>query len=89
MSSSPLGRLLDLPHVTNDEERRSIWRQAMATLARIALEQQPVPLEGLDPTQLLLSVRAAFEHDLLSDLDWLSPPGAAAAQRSANPHRRV
>ena len=79
MSSSPLGRLLDLPHVTNDEERRSIWRQAMATLARIALEQQPVPLEGLDPTQLLLSVRAAFEHDLLSDLDWLSPPGAAAA----------
>ena len=79
MSESPLGRLLDLGSVHNDEERRSIWRQAMATLARIALEQQPVPLEGLDPALLLAAVRAAFTHDLLSDLDWLSPPGAAAA----------
>jgi eukaryotic-like serine/threonine-protein kinase len=78
-SHSPLGRLLDVPTVDNDDERRSIWRQGLATLARIALEQQPVPLEGLDPLLLLESVRAAFTHDLLQDLSWLSPPGAAAA----------
>jgi eukaryotic-like serine/threonine-protein kinase len=78
-SHSPLGRLLDVPRVDNDDERRSIWRQGLATLARIALEQQPVPLEGLDPMLLLESVRAALTHDLLQDLSWLSPPGAAAA----------
>ncbi|MEY4582297.1 MAG: hypothetical protein RL701_7000 [Pseudomonadota bacterium] len=76
---NPLGQLLELARVENDDERRSSWRQAMATLARIALEQQPVPLEGLDPALLLEAVRAAFKHDLLDDLDWLSPPGAAAA----------
>jgi eukaryotic-like serine/threonine-protein kinase len=78
-SHSPLGRLLDVPRVDNDDERRAIWRQGMATLARVALEQQPVPLEGLDPMLLLESVRSAFQHDLLQDLSWLSPPGAAAA----------
>jgi len=78
-SHSPLGRLLDVPRVDNDDERRAIWRQGMATLARVALEQQPVPLEGLDPLLLLESVRSAFQHDLLQDLSWLSPPGAAAA----------
>ena len=78
-SHSPLGRLLDVPRVENDDERRAIWRQGLATLARIALEQQPVPLEGLDPLLLLESVRSAFQHDLLQDLSWLSPPGAAAA----------
>jgi hypothetical protein len=76
---APLGGLLTLPRVDNDEERRSLWRQAMATLARLALEQQPVPLEGLDPSLLLEAVRAAFKHDLVDDLSWLSPPGAAAA----------
>jgi hypothetical protein len=74
-----LDSLLALARVDNDDERRSLWRQAMATLARIALEQQPVPLEGMDPALLLEAVRAAFKHDLLRDLDWLSPPGAAAA----------
>ncbi|HEX4351586.1 MAG TPA: protein kinase [Polyangiales bacterium] len=74
-----LGGLLELARAENDEVRKTIWRQAIATLARIALEQQPVPLEGVDPALLLEAVRAAFKHDLLGDLDWLSPPGAAAA----------
>ncbi|HET8931936.1 MAG TPA: serine/threonine-protein kinase [Polyangiales bacterium] len=78
-SHGPLGRLLDVPRVDNDDERRAIWRQGLATLARIALEQQPVPLEGLDPLALLETVRSAFQFDLLQDLSWLSPPGAAAA----------
>lgn len=78
-AANPLGALLELARLDNEEERRSVWRQAMATLARSALEQQPVPLEGLDPALLLEAVRAAFKHDLLQDLGWLSPPGAAAA----------
>ena len=78
-AGNPLGQLLDLPHVNDDDERRSLWRQGMATLARIAIEQQPVPLEGLDPEQLLEAVRTAFRHDMLDDLDWLSQPAAAAA----------
>jgi hypothetical protein len=77
--SQHLRAFLELPRVESDEERRSLWRQAMATLARAALEQQPVPLEGLDPGQLLEAVRAVFKNGLLDDLDWLAPPGAAAA----------
>jgi hypothetical protein len=77
--SQHLRSFLELPRVESDEERRSLWRQAMATLARAALEQQPVPLEGLDPAQLLEAVRAVFKANLLDDLDWLAPPGAAAA----------
>jgi eukaryotic-like serine/threonine-protein kinase len=78
-SSQHLRGFLELPRVESDEERRSLWRQAMATLARAALEQQPVPLEGLDPAQLLEAVRAVFKANLLDDLDWLAPSGAAAA----------
>lgn len=51
----------------------------MATLARAALEQQPVPLEGIDPKVLLAAVRTALSTELTDDLDWLSPPAAAAA----------
>jgi len=68
-----------LPSAENDEERRSLWRQSMATLARDALEQQPVPLEGIDPKVLLEAVRTALTSNLVQDLDWLSPPAAAAA----------
>jgi hypothetical protein len=77
--SAHLNALTQLPQVSSEEERRSLWRQSMATLARAALEQQPVPLEGIDPKLLLESVRAAFASNLLQDLDWLSPPAAAAA----------
>src|SRR5262245_25313183 len=51
----------------------------MATLARAALEQQPVPLEGIDPRLLLEAVRTALSENLVKDLGWLSPAGAAAA----------
>ena len=74
-----LGAFTQLPLVSSEEERRSLWRQSMATLARAALEQQPVPLEGIDPKLLLEAVRAAFGANLITDLDWLSPSAAAAA----------
>ena len=56
-----------------------MWRQGMATLSAVALEQRPVPLEGLDPEALLDSVRFAISHSLVDDLDWLSARGAAVA----------
>ncbi len=68
-----------LPHIASDEERRSTWRQAMATLSRAAIVQEPVPLEGIDPDTLLAAVRVALKAGLVDDLDWLAPPAAAAA----------
>lgn len=68
-----------LPKVQTDEERRALWRQGMATLARAAVAQQPVPLEGINPGLLLEAVRTAFNMKLIDDLGWLSPPAAASA----------
>ncbi|MBN1654112.1 MAG: protein kinase [Deltaproteobacteria bacterium] len=61
------------------EERRSLWRQGMATLARAAVAQQPVPLEGINPELLLRAVIIALESNFFEELDWLSPAAAAAA----------
>lgn len=77
--SSHLSGFTQLAVASTDEERRSLWRQSMATLARAAVEQRPVPLEGIDPKVLLEAVRAAIAHNLIEDLSWLSPPAAAAA----------
>ena len=77
--SHHLSAITRLPHVDSEEERRALWRQSMATLARAALEQQPVPLEGIDPRLLLEAVRTALSENLVQDLGWLSPPAAAAA----------
>ncbi len=67
-------------HLIGDaEERRSLFRQSMATLAAEAAEQRPVPLEGLDPMELLASVGTALSIGLIDDLDFLSTSHAAAA----------
>ena len=77
-------------HVLEDgEERRATWRQSMATLAEASVESRGVPLEGLSPELLLLSVRAAMASQLVDDLGFLSPPAAACALyglASALPH---
>jgi hypothetical protein len=77
--ASHLSGFTQLAVAGSEEERNQLWRQSMATLARAALEQRPVPLEGIDPTVLLEAVRAAIAHNLVTDLDWLSPPAAASA----------
>jgi eukaryotic-like serine/threonine-protein kinase len=74
-----LASFAELPRARTEDERRSLWRQAMATLARAAMAQQPVPLEGINPALLLEAVRTAFNQKLIDDLNWLSPPAAAAA----------
>jgi hypothetical protein len=61
------------------DERRSLWRQGMASLAAAATDQQPTPLEGMATEQLLVSVRVALSAGLVDDLSFLSKPVAAAA----------
>lgn len=60
-------------------ERRALWRQAMAALARASAEDGPGPLEGLHPDVLLRGAQAALESGLVDDLDWLSPSAAGVA----------
>lgn len=64
---------------TDAEARRRLWRQSMATLAAEATDHRPVPLEGLDPMEVLASVRCAISVGLLDDLAFLTPAHAAAA----------
>ena len=68
-----------LPTAATEEERIALWRLGMATLARAAQDQQPVPLEGIDSELLQKAVAIALESNLLQELDWLSEAGAAAA----------
>ena len=77
---SHLGAFTQLAQASSEDERRSLWRQGMATLARAAIEQQPVPLEGIDPKLLLEAVRAAFAAELRATT-WTGSrrPAAAAA----------
>lgn len=74
-----LDGFVQLHRIKTPEERRALWRQSVATLASAVTEQRPVPLEGYDPEALLAGVKAAFADNLIDDLDWLSPPSAAAA----------
>jgi hypothetical protein len=61
------------------QERRGLWRQAMAALSRAPTEGGPGPLEGLHPDVLLKGVQAALANGLVDDLDWLSPQAAGIA----------
>jgi hypothetical protein len=70
--------LAQLHQLTNDEDRRAVWRQGLAALAYVA-NVQPAPLEGLDPEGLVASVRAALFAGLVDDVAFLSKPVAAAA----------
>ncbi|MBK8172365.1 MAG: protein kinase [Sandaracinaceae bacterium] len=74
-----LSGLLQLEKLPTADDRRAAWRQSIAALAGEAMEFQPVPLEGLNPDALLVNVRVAFQDNLVDDLDFLSPPSAAAA----------
>lgn len=70
--------LLDLPRLAQGD-RRMLFRQVMAELARASTEEGPGPLEGCRPDALVTSVGAAIEGRLLDDLDWLDPGAAGSA----------
>lgn len=66
-------------HLLDDQsEQRATWRRSLATLARTLVETRTVPLEGLRPKALSASLRAAFNANLIDDLEFLSPAAAAA-----------
>ncbi len=75
-----LDGIVRIHRLRDPEEQRSTWRQSLATLAAVvANDRRTVPLEGYPPEQLRRSVATALETHLIDDLDWLSPPAAAAA----------
>ncbi|MDB4989350.1 MAG: serine/threonine protein kinase [Myxococcaceae bacterium] len=69
--------LAKLSELTGDEQR-ALFRRSLANLAQAATKRA-LPLEGLDPEQLLSGVQAAIDAGLFDDLDWLSAPSAASA----------
>jgi eukaryotic-like serine/threonine-protein kinase len=70
--------LAQLHELTNDEDRRAVWRQGLAALASVA-SVQPAPLEGLAPEGLVASVRQALLTGLVDDVGFLSKAEAATA----------
>lgn len=74
-----LDGLARLHRVPDADERRAEFRQSFATLATAASMLRPVPLEGLDPSALRESTRAAIQDGFLDDLGWLSPQLRAGA----------
>lgn len=78
-SREHLDGLSRLHRIPEADERRAVFRQAMATLAAAASDLRPVPLEGHDPATLRESARVALASGLFEDLGWLSPSHAAAA----------
>jgi hypothetical protein len=74
-----LGDFLRLGRASSAQERRSVWRQSMATLAASVTSQRPVPFEGYSPDALRESAAVALTDGLVDDVGFLSPPAAAAA----------
>ena len=70
--------LAQLHELTNDDDRRTVWRQGLAALASVA-SVHPAPLEGLDPEGLVASARVALLTGLVDDIGFLSKPVAATA----------
>lgn len=70
--------LLELA-TASPNDRRALWRQAMAALSRAPADGGPGPLEGLHPDVLLKGVQTALANGLVDDLDWLSPQAAGTA----------
>ncbi|HWN67306.1 MAG TPA: hypothetical protein VNM90_06675, partial [Haliangium sp.] len=76
---SDLAGLAQLHRVESEPEVRALWRRGMATLAGLASDHHPVPLEGFNPAALLSAVRIALSRGYVDDLGWLSRPAAAVA----------
>jgi len=72
-----LGGVVDLPRLKNPSDRRAVWRQTLAMLARS--DEGPGPLEGLHPDALLAAVKVALADKLVDDTEWLAAPAAGAA----------
>jgi hypothetical protein len=72
-----LGGVVDLPGLKSKDERRVVWRQMLAVLARSS--DGPGPLEALHPNAIQAAVRTALADGLIDDTDWLAESAAGAA----------
>jgi len=72
-----LGGVVDLPRLKSKDERRAVWRQMLAVLARPS--DGPGPLEALAPEAVHAAVKKALVDGLVDDTDWLAEPAAGAA----------
>ncbi len=54
-----LGGVVDLPRMKSRDERRAVWRQLLAVLARPG--DGPGPLEALHPDAIASAVREALQ----------------------------
>ena len=80
MRASPNIHLLAQLHLLPDQDaQRAAFRRGMADLAAMGGSQQPVPLEGLEPDALALSMDVCGRQGYLDDLSFLSPETAAVA----------
>lgn len=71
--------LLELHRLKDPNSQRSAWRSSLASLAQACADDQPSPLDGLNPKLIAESLRSALALGFVDALDWLSPPAAAAA----------
>ncbi|MCA9592635.1 MAG: protein kinase [Myxococcales bacterium] len=76
---SPAEALIALTRLTDANERRASWRQAVAALGQSVRVTGPPPLDGIAPERLVLAVRHALEQGLADDLDWIAPSSAVVA----------
>lgn len=74
-----LGGLARVHRHEDAGEALALWRQGVATLAAVAGQRVPAPLEALDPADLDASVTAALERGFVDGIDFLSPEAAAVA----------
>ena len=79
-SKDHLTALASLHRVSDPDQREAVWRQSVATLAGVVVnERRYVLFEGINPDSLLRSIQVAVNSGYIEALDWLSPPAAAAA----------
>jgi hypothetical protein len=74
-----LARLLELPRISDREERRGIFRQTIATLGHGETTVAPMALAGVDPQGFAQSIQIASTDGLLDDLAFIRPAAAASA----------
>ena len=86
---SPVDALVTLPDLAEAQERRTRWRQAVASLGQQTTIERPPLLDGVDPKALSRACRIALDTGLTDDLDWIGagPAGVALYElTTALPH---
>lgn len=71
--------LAELARLRDPDERRRVWRQAMASLAAAVADRRDAPLEGIEPAALVAGVRVALDDGLIDDMGFLAPAATATA----------